>query len=226
MIHRFEGLIAGGGFGDAHAVVVGLWRRSPLGRFVDVMWVDPTGRRTLLAPSVAVRDYIGGLYEFDEAHVVALRGGWDGDAVTVTAGPLRVHLVAGPRDLRSWLFALRPKPLRRSPAWIGLEDRLARPIVGRLLGGADGVRAAGVAPGGQREWYGVDDYRPVRAGQLTVAGIDAGRLSRLPSPLGVGLSAFPRQPAVVAVGTMIAIDQRDEVRSRWPWAWAASQPRS
>lgn len=199
----FTGCIAAGGFRAGDTVVVGCWRRSPLGRLVDVMWVRPDGERVLLAPSAAAAVYVSTLYAFDRTEVVDIEGGFDGSAVAVCAGPLRVRLEAGPRDWRSWLFALRPRPLRRSPAWIGFEDRLARPFVGRIIGGADGVRAAGVAPGGQREWYGVDDYRPVTAGRLEVAGHDAGDLTALRPDLGIGLSTFPTVPAVVHVGTLI-----------------------
>lgn len=184
-------------------VVVGSWRASPLGRFVDVMWVRPDGERVLLAPSVAVRDTVAGLYAFDRTEVVGVQGGWDGGAVAVQAGPLRVRLVGGRRDWRSLLFAVRPRMLRRSAPWIRIEDAVARPFVDRAIGGAAGVRAWGVAPGGQREAYGVDDYRPVVAGGLDVEGRDAGALGRLPGDLGIGLSAFPLAPAIVHVGTLV-----------------------
>jgi len=199
----FTGCIGAGRFASGDTVVAGCWRSSPLGRFVDVMWVRPDGERVLLAPSAAAAELVGGLYTFDRTTVVAICGGWDGGAVAVAAGPVRLRLVASDRDWRSWLFAARPRALRRRPAWLTLEDRLARPLVGRLIGGAEGVRAAGVAPGGAREWYGVDDYRAVAWGSLEVAGRDGGALLPLPADLGVGLSAFPTRPAVVHVGTLV-----------------------
>lgn len=202
-LQRFVGCITGVAFAAGDTVVVGAWRRSPFGRVVDVMWRRPDGERVLLAPSEQLRDHVAGLYRFDRTAVVAVTGGWDGGAVAVAAGPLRLRALAAGRDWRSWLFALRPRPLRESPAWITLEDRLARPWVGRLLGGAGGVRAAGVAPGGQREWYGVADYRPLADAQLLVDGRDAGAPVRLGADLGVGLSAFPSAPAIVWVTTLI-----------------------
>jgi hypothetical protein len=202
-LDRFTGLIAASGFRSGDSVVVGLWRDSPLGPFVDVMWVRPDGRRELLAPSGAVRDYVAGLYTFESARVVPVRGGWTGCHVEVDAGPLTVRLPAGPRDWRSWLFAARPRPLRRSPAWLRVEDALVGPLGGLILGGAAGVRIAGRAPGGQREWYGIDDYRPLRGGSLTVAGVDAGPPGPLRAGLGVGLSDFPSVPALVSVVTLV-----------------------
>ena len=202
-LDRFSGMIAASGFSDGNACVVGIWRQSPLGRLVDVMWRTPDGERVLLAPHEEAAHYIGSLYRFDRIDVVGVRGGWDGTGVAVEAGPLRLRLDPAPRDWRSLLFRARPEALTRRPRWIELEDRLGRPFVSRLIGGAEGVRAAGRAPGGQREWYGVRDYRRVRSGRLTVDGRDAGAIASLPANLGVGLSAFPTAPALVSVTTLI-----------------------
>jgi hypothetical protein len=199
----FTGCIAAGSFTSGETVVVGAWRSSPIGQLVDVMWVRPDGQRILLAPDERARAYVAAVYRFDRTEVVEVVGGWDGGAVSVEAGPVRVRLVGGDRDWRSWVFASRPRILRRSPAWISVEDLLGRPVVGALIGGARGVRAAGVAPGGQQERYGVDDWRPVVHGSLEIAGEDAGALCSLPPDLGIGLSGFPRRPAIVHVGTMI-----------------------
>lgn len=200
---RFEGCIAGAAFATGDSVVVGAWRSSPFGRFVDVMWVQPDGTRVLLAPTVDVAAYVQRLYSFDRVDVVGVTGGWDGFAVAVTAGPLRVRMLGATRDARSWLFAMRPRALRQSPAWISVEDLVARPLVGRVIGGAHGVRAAGVAPGGRREYYGVADYRGVVEASLQVHGIDAGQVRDLPARLGIGLSSFPRRPAIVHVTTTV-----------------------
>lgn len=199
----FTGCIAAGAFATGEVAVVGCWRSSPIGPVVDVMWVRPDGERVLLAPSVAARELIAGLYAFDRTEVVSLRGGWDGSAVAVEAGPLRVRLLGGPRDWRSLLFAARPRALRRRPAWLSLEDRLARPCVGRLIGGAQGVRATGRTPGGPREWYSVEDYRRVVSGSMMVDGRDAGPLRTLPADLRLGPSAFPTLPAIVHVATLV-----------------------
>lgn len=206
-LHLFEGAITASGFASGHSVVVGAWARSPLGPFVDVMWRDPEGHRCLLAPTREVAAYVADLYRFDTVEVVPVRGGVRGSAVAVDAGPLRLRALLAPRDWRSWLFAMRPRPLRRSPGWIRLEDVLARPFVGALLGGGAAVRAAGVAPGGQRELYGADDWRRLADARLAVDGVDAGPMAPMPADFGVGLSAFPRVPASVRLGTLI--DQRD-----------------
>lgn len=206
-IDRFAGAIAAAGFASGHQTVVGLWRHSPLGRFIDVMWILPDGHRVLLAPTTTVRDYVTGVYDFDETRIVPVLGGWDGDHVEVRAGPLELHLRPLPRDWRSWVFAARPRCLRRSPAWITVEDRLVAPLAGPMLGGGPGVRLAGVTPGGRREWFGVDDYRPLSEGALRVDGHDAGPMVPLRPGLGVGLSDFPSRPALVHLTTLIEAAQ-------------------
>lgn len=200
---RFVGCISAAGFASGDVVVVGAWTSSPLGRVIDIMWVRPDGRRVLLAPSAAAASYITSLYAFDDVRVVPVSGGWDGAAVAVAAGSVRVRIFAGARDARSWLFALRPVVLLRRPGWVAAEDVLARPVVGRLIGGAAGVRAAGLAPGGQREYYGVRDYRPAAAATMTIDGQGTGEMRDLPADLGIGLSSFPTRPAVVHVITTI-----------------------
>ena len=202
-LDRFTGAIAAAGFASGEVTVVGMWRSSPLGRLVDVMWIRPDGERVLLAPSPLARTFIEGLYAFDRAEGVDVRGGWDGRVVDVTAGPVHVRLVPAERDWRSWVFAARPRILRRSPAWLALENALVAPLGPLLLGGTAGVHLSGVTPGGRREWYSVDDYRPVAEGALTVGGRDAGTLTALRADIGVGLSAFPTRPALVHLATLI-----------------------
>lgn len=199
----FHGMIAAGAFASGDQVVVGMWRDSPLGRFTDVMWVRPGGERVLLAPDPEVAGFIGELYRFDRVQVVAVSGGWNGRHVEVSAGRLLVQLLPGARDWRSWVFAARPRVVRRAPAWLGLEDRLVGPLGGVLIDGADGVRVRGTTPGGRRELYSVDDYRRVVAGSLLVDGRDAGPLGHLRPDIGVGLSAFPTVPALVNLVTLI-----------------------
>ncbi len=199
----FEGAITGAAFASGDAVVAGTWARSPFGQFIDVMWRRPDGTRILLAPSHEVAIYVSGLYSFDEMEVVPIHGGIRDAQISVWAGPLEFHAHLAPRDWRSWLFGLRPRSLRRSPWWISLEDRLARPFVGTLLGGGAGVRAAGTAPGGQQEYYGADDWRRITAASLMVHGAPAGDLADFPANFGVGLSAFPTIPSSVRVGTLI-----------------------
>jgi hypothetical protein len=202
-LDRFHGRIAAAGFATGEQVVVGAWHTSPLGPIADVMWVRPSGHRILLAPSDAVAAYIGSLYAFDEVRVTPVSGRVTATRVEVHAGDLALRLDAGPRTWRSWVFAARPRLLRRAPAWIALENRLVGPFGTLLLGGAEGVRLTGITPGGRREWYSIDDHRPLPDGTLRVAGDDAGPLAPLRPGLGVGLSDFPAAPALVTLTTLI-----------------------
>jgi hypothetical protein len=202
-LDRFHGRITAAGFASGDQLVVGAWHASPLGAVTDVMWVRPDGHRILLAPDPWTADYVASLYTFDEVRCVPVAGGWRGTALDLRAGGLHLRLTAAPTTWRSVVFRLRPVWLRRSPLWIGVEDRLVGPLGGPLLGGAPGVRLAGPTPGGRHEWYSIDDHQPLVDGTLRIDGADAGALAPLRRGLGVGLSDFPTRPAVVRLVTLI-----------------------
>ena len=196
-----EGTIGAAGFATGDRIVVGIWENGPLGPMIDVMWADPGGKRTLLAPSEATARFIGGVYDFDEIAVVQVSGRSEPDRLEVTAGPLAIELSAG-APLR--LFDVRPKRLARSPVWVRLEDVLLRPLVGSLvLGGAPGVRAYGRTKSGVREWYRIDSYRPVISGSARVYGRDLGELRDLHPPVRFGVSEFPTKPALVRCSPLL-----------------------
>ena len=211
-LDRFEGCIVGARFRSGDQVVVGIWRRSPLGGFADVMWRTRSGERILLAPGGDIAGYVADLYSFDDVRIAEVRSSWDGTMLEVQAGPLCLQLEIGEPSWRSRVFELRPPWLRRQRWWIELENRLVGPLGELLLEGADGVRLAGTTPSGRREWYSIDGHRPVVAGQLSVDGHDAGALEVLQPGFGVGISDFPTEPAVVEVVTFIEPGQRPPSR--------------
>lgn len=168
----------------------------------DVMWARPDGTKILLADSPEAARFVGGVYAFDEIRVTpmtVLSSGDDG--VEIKAGELELNLVGGP-PLR--LFALRPRWLRRSPAWVRFEDVVLRRLVGRfVLQGAEGVRAYGVSPSGVKEWYCVDGYRRVVSGHAKLNGVDLGSLGPLEPRVDFGFSEFPRVPALVRCAPLL-----------------------
>ncbi len=192
---RLQGRIAGAGFSSGDRFVAGLWRRGPLGPMVDVMWAKPDGSRTLLASSAAVARFVGGIYRFEQTLVVPTTVRQNDGAIELGAGPLQLHLeMASPLKA----FSLRPRRLRRSPAWVRVEDALLRPLAGRfLLGGGSGTRLYGRSPSGVREWYCIDGYRRIVRGAATLDGEDLGPLAPLTPPARFGFSEFPQRPAVV-----------------------------
>ena len=201
-IVRLEGTIAGSGFASGDRFVAGIWEAGPLGPMTDLMWADPEGNRTLLAPTENVAAFVGGVYDFDEVRIAPFE--------LLSAQPLHVHLRAGPIDLElrarrgPRIFALRPRALRHARAWIRIEDLVLRPIVGRLLlKGARGVRGYGVSPTGVREWYAIDSYSPVEAARASIGGRDLGAMAPLDPPVRFGFSEFPARPALVRCHPML-----------------------
>lgn len=196
-----EGAIAGLGFESRDSFVVGMWDSGPLGPMLDVMWARPDGRRVLLAPDDDVAAFVAGIYAFDETRVVPFDLSRRPRGFSLDAGELRVEADLGAPHR---LFALRPRRLRRSLAWVRVEDLLLRRIVGRfVIGGVSGVRMHGTTPAGAEEWYRIDGYRPVVSARATVGGASLGTLAPLAADLRFGFSGFPRRPAFVTCSPVL-----------------------
>ena len=177
-----------------------MWESGPLGPMVDVMWSKPDGTRVLLAPDDDAAAFISGIYGFDETKVVPFRAQRSSGGFRVVAGDLELEGELG-RPHR--LFMLRPRGLRRSLWWVRVEDVLAR-VLGRfVIGGARGVRLRGVTPGGAREWYRIDGYRPVVTARGSLGGEDLGPLTDLRPDVGFGFSGFPTKPAFVTCSPVL-----------------------
>jgi hypothetical protein len=193
---RFEGRIAGIGTASGTRVVIGMWERSPLGRFTDVMIEDEAGHRLLLAPSDEVADYVSSTYTFDEVRVVPVETRRVDGGIAVTAGELSVRLTVGGISPLGVLMRLVPSRLATEPLWLRLIDPVARVLV-------RGARTAGSAGGGKREYYGVTLVRDVSAAVTTQAGVDLGPLAPLSPPVRFGFGSAPARPSLVDVVTTI-----------------------
>lgn len=197
---EFDGHILGASFASGDRIVAGRWFRSPFGPFADVMWCRPDGRRVLLAPDERVRDFVAGHYAFDDLRLERVTVERTGDgAIEASAGPVRMTLRPSGPGLTSRLLAVRPRRLRTAKTWIGIEDRVLRPLVRRMFAAAD-VRTTGVTMKGAREWYAIHDFREAEA-SATVDGADLGPTAPCPAA-GFGFSEFPSTPALVRVTSM------------------------
>lgn len=65
-----------------------------------------------------------------------------------------------------------------------------------------GVRTRGRTAAGAREWYGIEDYRPLAGGAGRADDADLGALAMVGGRMGFGFSEFPARPAVVAVTSL------------------------
>jgi hypothetical protein len=193
---RFEGLIAGFGTSGGRRVVVGLWSRSPFGRFADVMIEEPQGHRVLLAPSAEVASLVADTYRFDEVQVVPVSFRSRAPRIDVRAGDLSVALELGARTGLGRLLRVPPRRLAGSIPWLTAIDPVARVL-------ARGAGTAGTAGGGRREYYGVTDARRLRSARVESGGLDWGGLAPLSPPVRFGFASLPSTPQVVRVTTTI-----------------------
>jgi hypothetical protein len=187
---QFTGWIAGLGTASGHRFVVGHWPRSPYRAVTDVMAEDPTGRRTMYAPTPQLAAFLTAAYRFDDVQVAACAARRSGPDWTVTAGPLRLSFTTGRRTLLGRLLRAVPTPLARTTWWVGLLDLPAR----RLL---PGVHTRGRTCDGRRQWYGARDLHPIIAVDATLSGHQLGALRAVHPPVGFGFGSVPRRPSLV-----------------------------
>lgn len=197
---RFAGAIAGVGSTSGVRVVVGRWDDGPWGRFADVMVETAEGHRVLLAPTEQVRRFVAATYTFDEERVepVSVVAAERGPGATwqVRTPSLSLDLVVGRRPALGVLLRTVPRRLATSPAWCRVTDPVARVVM-------DGVRTAGTAREGRREYYGATDLRRVVSVRGAFDGADLGTLADVDPPCRFGFSSSPRTPSVTAVVTTV-----------------------
>jgi hypothetical protein len=196
---RFEGEICGFGTSSGHRIVVGRWVGSPFGPFADVMHEDPSGIRTLLAPSEAVAAYVATTYEFDVVRIVPVATERRPGVLEVSAGDLAATVTVGSRTPLGWALWVLPNGVARSRWWCTLVDPVARVAM-------RGVRTRGNAGEGRREFYGATDQHRLAAVHVRLAGVDLASKADVWPPVRFGFSSTPRAPSIVAVATTIVED--------------------
>ncbi|NQX25912.1 hypothetical protein HQQ81_00920 [Microbacteriaceae bacterium VKM Ac-2854] len=193
---RFTGHIAGFGTESGTRIVVGMWDEGPFGRFGDVMLEQADGHRILFAPSQQVADFVSETYTFDEVRRVPVIWRRIDGGVAVDAGELRLRIRVGGISPLGRLLRSVPKRLAVHPLWLRAIDPIARLV-------QPGVRTAGSAGNGRREYYGVTGAHRIEAVFARRAGEPLGALTRLHPPVRFGFGSAPADPHIVRVTTTI-----------------------
>jgi hypothetical protein len=193
---RFHGQIAGVGSSSGVRVVIGSWRRTPLGTFGDAMVETADGHRVLLAPSAEVAAFIKATYVFDEVRIEPISVAAQAVRWHVESPSLTLDLTVGGRMPLGRLLRLVPGRVAASPAWATLVDPVARIAL-------RGVRTRGTALAGRREYYGATDLHAVTSSAGSFDGVALGSLTSVDPPCRFGFSSTPRRPAVTSVVTTV-----------------------
>jgi hypothetical protein len=194
----FTGQIAGFGSGAGVRMVVGSWLQSPFGPFADVMVETADGERILLAPIDAVAEFVSSTYSFDHVLTGQITVGQTATEFTVSGPGLDVVLRIGGAAAFDWLLRLVPGAIAMAPWWL----RVIAPAAALLV---PGVRTAGTAGHGRREFYGVRRTRRIVALSGQFRGVDLGGLADLHPPVRFGFSSAPPSPQLVSVTTTIEL---------------------
>jgi hypothetical protein len=177
-------------------MVVGSWLSSPFGQFADVMVEAADGERLLLAPSTEIAEFISSTYSFDRIEIGHVAATHSPNGFTLRGPGLDVTSSLGGPAPFDRLLRLVPPRIGTAPSWLRAID----PVASRLV---PGVRTAGSAGNGRREYYGVRRARHIATVDAVFRGDDLGGLAPLDPPVRFGFSSAPSTPQLVSVTTTI-----------------------
>lgn len=203
---QFVGHIASLGTTSGVRVVIGMWTESPFGAFTDVMVESLEGTRTLLAPSVAVADYVSAAYAFDIVRTVPLTVSMGEDRLSLDAGPLTVRAELGESTGVGRVLGAIPRAIGTHPRWLTAINPIAKILI-------PGVRTAGETKDGRRQYYGVTGARLVTSATISWAGDPLGQLANVRPKVRFGFSSVPKTPQVVDVTTTVLPPAQSDVEA-------------
>lgn len=193
---RFDGSIAGIGTTSGTRLVIGMWPRSPLGSFADVMLQRPDGHRILLAPNASVVEFVSATYHFDETILCEVSRGREGNRWWVRAGALRIEFEVGKRTAIGHLLKLVPPGIATRTWFTAAIDPIARVVM-------RGVRTKGTAGAGRTEYYSALDQHQIVAAEASWEGEPLGTLTPVEPPVTFGFGSTPSAPSLVRIVTTI-----------------------
>jgi hypothetical protein len=192
----FDGFISGLGTTSGVRLVVGIWPRSPLGSFADVMVETAAGHRVLLAPRRDVADYVAETYHFDEIRCESIGLTRTSELLRITSNSLDLQLRIGGRPLLGMALWLVPSGLARARWWTSALDPIARTVL-------PGVRTRGSAGNNRREWYSALDLHRIDHAAGSFDGQPLGELAPVAPPVRFGFGSVPERPSIVRVATTV-----------------------
>lgn len=185
---RLDGAIAAAGFASGDRIVIGMWESSPIGPFVDVMWAEADGWRTLFVPSARVAAFVTSIYHFDAVEI--------DETLAVHRDRQRLSASWGSASLEWTLGRAVRFPPRTS--WI------ARRVEGPIARAFMGVEIIGVSPTGVAERYEAHRLRRITGGWAVVGGHDLGALGPPVPACGFGFSEPPPFASITEITTHVS----------------------
>ena len=183
----FKGRISSCAFSSGDRVVVGDWYESPLGRFSDVMWAGPDGKRTLIAPSMKVAEYLNSIYSFEETIITDLDVILKDNEMSLKSEKLELNFEWD----KGWKI-----PFKRSLFFIAAVEG----IFARIL---FGTKTHGRTKDNRKEWYAIDRVSKITTASASIDGQDLGSMTSMSKPCKFGFSEAPKKPSSCVLRTHI-----------------------
>ena len=183
----FKGRISSCAFSSGDRIVVGDWYDSPLGRFSDVMWARPDGKRTLIASSKKVVEYLNSIYSFEETIITDLDIILKDNEMLLKSEKLVLNF----KWDKGWKI-----PFKRSLFFIAAVEG----IFARIL---FGTKTHGRTKNGRKEWYAIDRVSKITTASASIDGQDLGVMTPMLKPCKFGFSEAPKKPSSCVLRTHI-----------------------
>ena len=183
----FQGRISSAAFDTGDRIIVGNWHESPLGKFSDVMWANPEGNRTLIAPSDKVAEYLNSIYSFDETIIQDIEVIGDESQLSLKCEKMELEF----KWNKGWKV-----PFKRSLLFIStVEGIFARMFFG--------TKTYGLTKNGRKEWYAIDRVSKLTTATASIDSTNLGPMNTMKEPCKFGFSEAPKKPSSCVLRTHI-----------------------
>ena len=184
---RFEGRISASSFSTGERIVIGDWSKSPLGKFVNIMWARPNGRRILISPSEKCAEYVSKIYSFEEVIIQPIEIKRNTNKIEIKALDLKLIF-----EWKSFF----PLPINRPRWFISTIEN----FIGNLVFGS---KTFGKTRDGRKEWYMIKGISFISKAHGENRGESFGTIEYHKIPALFGFSEPPKRPSSVKVVSLI-----------------------
>jgi len=184
----FEGRITSCGFTSGDRLVLGHWKESPFGSFLDIMWAKSDGTKILIAPNQEIANYISSMYEFDIIKIEEIRIEESINQIKIETTDINCHF--------KWSGGISFMTKKR-PLWFISSVEY---LFGWLI---FGTKTHGKTKNGKKEWYAVDRLSKLISARADINGEDLGKFTSFYPKANFGFSDPPKMPSSVLVRSHI-----------------------
>ena len=183
----FDGQIFSSGFESGDRIVIGNWKYTPFGKFTDIMWAKPDGKKVLIAPNQKLIDFISSMYEFDEYIISSFSIEEKSNQILIKSDQIVCEL--------EWSKGIKI-PFRRPLWFISSLEYIVAFIFFR-------TKTNGLTNDGRQEWYAIEKVSNLSSAKASINGKDLGKMTNFEPKATFGFSEPRKRPSAVELKSHI-----------------------